>query len=163
MLAIWFSSKAPVSKCANGLYSDESYCLDDAGFYMIYPVVDCANIFFGVVILITFDLGDKPSVHFGAFFSPIALGLNGFRISDMLNSESRTINNLTSFGEFHKNLQSGDVLAWSYLAVFWIAAVFIQQWLFIIRDDPRYITRDRKNRKAIRRASSSHVYTSCSE
>ena len=130
---------------------------------MIYPVVDCANIFFAVVILITFDLGDKPSVYFGAFFSPISLALNGFRISDMLNSESATKNSLTTLAEFYTSLQSGDVLAWSYLAVFWIAAVFMQQWLFIIRDDPRYITRDQKYRKAIRRGTSSQIYTSCSE
>jgi len=81
----------------------------------------------------------------------------------MLNSETATKNSLKTLSEFHTSLQSGDVLAWSYLAVFWIAAVFMQQWLLIIRDDPRYITRDQKYRKAIRRGTSSQIYTSCSE
>ena len=128
----------------------------------MYPVVDCFNIFSGVVILITFDLGDKPSVHFGAFLSPITLALNGLRISDMLKSKS-SAKSLKTMGEFHNHLKSGDVLAWTYLAVFWIAAVFIQQLLFIIRDGPRQISRDQKTRQAIRRKSSNHEYTHVSQ
>ena len=163
VLAVLFSSKAPPSKCINELYSDEGYCLDDVVYYMMYPVVDCFNIFSGVVILITFDLGDKPSVQFGAFLSPITLALNGFRISDMIKSNSSITNNLKTMGAFQRELKSGNVLAWTYLAVFSISAVWIQQWLFISRDGPHQISRDQKNRQAIRRKSSSQVYSSCSQ
>ena len=87
---------------------------------MLYEIVDCLNIFSGIVSLITFDLGDKPSIIFGCVLASISLAFNGLRAVDLLKNDHVKTNRLQNIGDFHTNILKGDLISWTYLTIIWI-------------------------------------------